>query len=178
MPAKALKWESAVLEGLFYSIVNFALCTPVWGLIIRGGFPPSNLWGFWIGVVIIFILGPVAWPFVFVKIIRSERLMKHLQMPYPTAWDAFFDRRQPCFLLVHLKDGTIIGGYFGPGSYAGAFPQDGDLYIAAVYQFDDAGNFAQPVPYTRGVLLRKEDYAYIEVFDVPNTTEANHERQQ
>ena len=167
MPARILKWESAVLEGLFYSIVNFALCVPVLVLIVKGGFPPFHWIWFWLEIVVIFLVGPVVWPILYLKAIRSKRLAKHLRSPYPTAWDCFFGLRRKCFLLVHLIDGRVIGGFFGPGSFAGAFPHHGDLYISAVYSVDDEGHFLEPVANTLGVLLRKEDYAYIEVFDLP-----------
>ena len=176
MPARSLKWESAILEGLFYSLVNFALCTPIWLLIFRGGFPPGNLLWFWLGVVSIFLVGPTIWPVLYLKALRSAFLRRHLQSPYSTAWDFFFGQRRSCFLLVHLTDGSMIGGFFGTESFASAFPKDGDIYINAVYQLDADGHFGQPVPNTRGVLLRKEDYAYIEVFDVPPETEPNNER--
>ncbi len=67
----------------------------------------------------------------------------------------------------------MIGGFFGPGSFAGAFPHEGDLYISAVYQLNERGQFSDPVPDTRGILLRKDDYAYIELFDVPTTGNPN-----
>jgi hypothetical protein len=180
MPAKGIEWATAILEALFYSFVNFALCFPVLlGLSSNNfSFLHTHLFLFWFGVLIVLLVCPLLWPFLFVAAIRSKWLMKRLQLPYPTAWDAFFDCRRPCFLLVHLNDGSMVGGYFGDGSYAGAFPNDGDLYINAVYELDEDGHFGKPVPDTRGVLLRKEDYAYIEVFDIPAIKEAKHEQRQ
>lgn len=180
MPAKAIEWTTAIVEALFYSFVNFVLCFPILlGLSWKDfSFLHAHPIWFSLGVLIVLLVGPLLWPFLFVSAIRSKRLMKHLQLPYPTAWDAFFDRRQPCFLLVHLNDGSMVGGYFGDGSYASAFPNDGDLYINAVYQLDEDGRFGQPVPDTRGVLLRKADYVYIEIFDIPPIQEANHEQRQ
>ena len=168
MPAKALKWESAVLEGLFYSIVNFALLNPLLLLILRRDFHHEHWFWFWLVAVAVFIVGPVLWPILYVRAIRSEFLAKHLQTPYPTSWDFFFDQRRQCFLIVHLTDGNIIGGFFGTGSFAAGFPHQGNLYIEAVYQLDEEGHFLGPVPNTRGILLRSEDYAYIEMFDIPS----------
>jgi hypothetical protein len=48
----------------------------------------------------------------------------------------------------------------------GATP--GDIYLEAVYNVDEEGHFGQPVVNTRGVLLRKEQYSYIELFSIPD----------
>ena len=97
--------------------------------------------------------------------------MKNLQIPYPTAWDYFFDKRELTFLLIHLLDGKMIGGYYGPNSYAGDFPNDGDIYLEAVYSVDDDGKFCDPVENTKGLLIRRDQYSYIEFFNVPKQTE-------
>lgn len=85
--------------------------------------------------------------------------------------DFFFDQREPGFVLVHLTDGKLLGGYWGSNSYAGSFPNDGDIYLEAVYTIDEAGEFGDPIPNTRGVLLRKEQYFYVELFSVPDVEE-------
>jgi len=164
--ARSIEWTTAILEGLFYSVVNFALCFPILVWISYGD--NIRLHPVWFGLAGVFVLliGPVLWPVIWVKVLRSS-WMENLQLPYPTAWDAFFDRRTFCFILVHLKDERLIGGYFGPGSYASSFPRDGDLYISAVYTVDEEGRFGDPVDNTKGILIRKDDYAYIEFFDVP-----------
>ena len=167
MPARGIKSSTAFLEAAFYSIANFVFFLPLLAPFAYRGFPVMPSWRIYLGASVILLVGPVAWPVVFVLIIRSRKLMRHLQLPYPTAWDAFFDRRDPCFLLVHLKDGQVIGGYFGLNSFAGAFPHEGDVYIEAVYKLNEDGHFADAVEDTRGVLLRKDEYTYIELFNAP-----------
>jgi uncharacterized protein DUF6338 len=63
----------------------------------------------------------------------------------------------------------MLGGYWGGHSYAGSFPNDGDIYLEAVYTVDVSGKFGNPIWNTRGVLLRKDQYSYIELFAVPRT---------
>jgi hypothetical protein len=78
-----------------------------------------------------------------------------------------YDKRNPGFLLVHLNSGALLGGYYGSNSNAGSYPNDGDLYLEAVYSVDEEGHFGQPIVNTRGVLLRKEQDSYIELFSIP-----------
>lgn len=86
------------------------------------------------------------------------------QVPYPTAWDFFFDQRESGFAHVHLTNGKLLGGYWGVRSYAGSLPNDDDIYLEAVYAVDDRGSFGKAIPLTRSVLLRKEQYNRIEFF--------------
>ncbi len=96
-----------------------------------------------------------------------------MQSPYPTPWDWYFSRRQPVFTLIHLADGSLIGGYWGDRSYASSYPEQGDLYVSSVYKVDDEGRFQGPVEDTDGLLIRKDQYSYIELFTVPKTEVAN-----
>jgi len=74
-------------------------------------------------------------------------------------------------MLIHLNDGNMVGGFFGEGSYATSFPDDGDLYLKAVYSIKENGEFGEPIEDTKGLLIRKDQYSYIELFNVPKQEE-------
>jgi hypothetical protein len=172
MPAKEVDGANSLIDGLFYTSINLLLGAPVlWVLVF--GHDPNAYPGRWIlAGFLVLLVGPVVWPLLYAKAIRSKWVARRIQVPYPTAWDFFFDKRRPVFALVHLEGGNVIGGYWGGESYAGSFPNDGDVYLEAVYTVDAAGRFGDAVPFTRGILLRKEQYTYIELFDVPERQEA------
>lgn len=167
MPARAIDWSSAILEGIFYSILNFALTLPILVGITWNGFPFRHQYWFAGGLLSILLVFPIIWPWAWTCLIRNKKLMKGLQLPHPTAWDWFFDSRRPVFVLIHLKNGRKIGGYYGKGSFASSYPLDGDLYLRAVYSLDDNDRFTGAIEHTRGLLIRKDEYSYIELFDVP-----------
>lgn len=169
MPARALEWGSALLQGMFYSTVNFVLGLPVLYWLVVGHDPLVQPLRYSIAAILSLLIGPIVWPLVLVGAFKSKRLAAHIQIPYPTAWDFLFDQREAGFVLVHLSGGKLLGGYWGAKSYAGSFPNDGDIYLEAVYAVDEAGFFGDPIPNTRGVLLRKEQYSYIELFSVPQS---------
>lgn len=73
----------------------------------------------------------------------------------------------PMFVLVHLKSGDLLGGHWGGRSYADSFPNDGDIYLEAVCDVDDRGRFGERLPHTRGVLLTRNEYSYLQLFEVP-----------
>jgi Family of unknown function (DUF6338) len=165
MPARPIEWKTAILEAFFYSAVNFAICLPVIAWMFFGHAEDHPIWAGFAGYLV-FLIGPILWPWVWVRFSKSP-LMKKLQLPYPTAWDAYFDRREECFLLITLRNGDRVGGFFGPGSYASSFPNDGDIYMSAVYKLDRQGNFLEAIPDTKGLLIRKDEYSLIEFFAVP-----------
>jgi hypothetical protein len=76
-------------------------------------------------------------------------------------------------MLIHLTDGSVVGGYWGEQSYASSYPEQGDLYLSAVYKVDDSGQFEAPLEDTDGLLIRKDQYSYLELFKVPMTEVAN-----
>lgn len=74
-------------------------------------------------------------------------------------------------MLIHLTDGALVGGYWGPGSYASSYPEHGDLYLSAVHSIDERGRFGARIPETGGLLIRRDAYRYIELF---TAQEADH----
>lgn len=169
MPARAVEWGNALVQGVFYSTVNFVLGLPVLYSLVFGYDPLRSPLRYTLAALIVFLVGPIIWPLILVAIFKSKRLARRIQIPYPTAWDYLFDQREPAFVLVHLSSGALLGGYWGRKSYAGSFPNDGDIYLEAVYAVDERGHFSDPIPNTMGVLLRKDQYSYVELFSVPLT---------
>jgi hypothetical protein len=171
MPARALDWGNALLQGLFYSTVNFVLGLPILFGLVFGYDPLDHPVRYCLAAIIVLLITPILWPIVVIYAFKSKWIAKRVQIPYPTAWDYFFDRRDPAFVLVHLNSGALLAGYWGPNSYAGSFPNDGDIYLEAVYSIDEAGKLGDPIPDTRGVILQKSQYSYVELLDVPREQE-------
>lgn len=173
MPTRLLDWGNALLQGLFYSAVNLVLGLPVLYLLVFGKDPLDHAMRYSLAAILLLVITPIIWPLVLVSIFKSKRVAQRIQIPYPTAWDFFFDQREPAFALVHLNNEKLLGGYCGGNSYAGSYPNDGDIYLEAVYSVDESGRFDHVIPNSRGVLLRKEQYSYIELFSVPSEEESN-----
>jgi hypothetical protein len=167
MPARRLDWGEAIVQGLFYGVLNFLTLYPLIARLASEAFRAAHPFWTWAGLVATLGLIPAAWPFAFRAVFKSGHVSKRIQIPYPTAWDYFFDLREPAFVLVHLRTGGLLGGLWGPKSYAGSFPNDGDIYLEAVYQLNPEGEFKDPIPSTLGALLRRDEYSHVEFFRVP-----------
>jgi hypothetical protein len=112
MPARALEWGNGLLQGLFYSAVNFALGLPFLFLLVFGYDPLQHPVRYSIAALLLLLVLPVLWPFALVALFKSDQIARRIQIPYPTAWDFFFDRRESSFFLVHLNNGALLGGYY------------------------------------------------------------------
>jgi len=173
MPARQLDWANAAISGLFYSSVNYAFCLPFLSLLAFSFTSESHPYLYAAVGFFILLVAPIIWPCLFARFLRSKKLMKNLQIPFPSAWDYYFDKRMPCFVLIHLKNGRMIGGYYGVNSFATSFPSDGDIYFETVYAVDEKGKFGQPIANSTGALIRRDDYSYIEIFGIPTQEGVN-----
>lgn len=164
----SLDWGKVSLQGFFYSVLNYVLL--FWAVLYLADIN-NEAWypvRYWALFGFVYLVAPILWPLAWLRFIESKWATKHLQHPHPTAWDYFFDKREEVFVIAKLKDGKRIGGLFKGGeSFAAAYPQHGDLYLSMVYELDEESKFKGPVPFTRGLLLRRDEYSYLELFAIP-----------
>jgi len=67
-------------------------------------------------------------------------------------------------MLIHLKDDSMIGGYYGTNSYASTSPDERSVYLEKVYKINSDGTFGQEIQDSFGLVISKDDYKYIEFF--------------
>lgn len=173
VPGPKFEWKDSVTQGVFYTVVNYMLTFPIALFVIRTENLSVHPFLYWLALALVLLAAPVVLPFGWIWLLRRRWISKLVQSPYPTPWDWYFSRRQPVFLLIHLADGSLVGGYWGEGSYASSYPDQGDLYVSAAYKVDEHGRFGAPIDHTDGLLIRKDQYRYIELFRVPITEVAN-----
>ena len=165
--AREIDWKGGLVQALFYSSLNLAVSLPILVPIHRHNFLEEHPYWYVAWLMVVLLVLPVAWPFLYQVLLRWQWLASKIQLPYPTAWDYFFGRREPVFVLVQLRNGTRLGGYYGLRSYATSFPTDGDIYLETVYHVDEDGKFKESIEGSSGVLIRKDQYELIEFFTPP-----------
>jgi hypothetical protein len=173
VPGPRIEWKDAVTQGLFFTVINYILTFPVALFVVRTEHLATSPLRYWLSLAFVLLVAPVLLPFGWTRLLRLRWVARVVQAPYPTPWDWYFSRRRPVFMLIHLTDGSVVGGYWGEQSYASSYPEQGDLYLSAVYKVDDSGQFEAPLEDTDGLLIRKDQYSYLELFKVPMTEVAN-----
>jgi hypothetical protein len=86
----------------------------------------------------------------------------------PSAWN-YAILTGAAFVRVHLNDGTVIGGFYGTKSLAD-HDIEKDIFLEAVYNLDENGDFIDEVPATAGIWVPRSSIAYILFFRGPNNT--------
>jgi len=155
-----------VLEAFGYSLVNAGLLFPlVLFATAELARPRPNWVGLWGAAVGLCAVGPAIWPALFRASQRWAAKRKLILGTHHYAWDNFFSRGEPCWLIFHMSDGGAVAGYFGRDSYATAEPASGHIYVEELWRLDEAGRIAEAIPDSKGALFRPGDYHWVEIFE-------------
>ena len=167
-----MDWTTAFQESFFWGSLNLAILgTPAYFILTC--FSTMAIWQKWtisaIGIPLCVLVIPALLPLAWSRIIRWKVVQSVINHPCPTAWDHFFGvlRKGECFILVHLKNGEKIAGFYGADSYATSFPRNGDLYLERTIKVDSDGNFQEYVDSTLGLIISRDEYSYVELFEIP-----------
>lgn len=159
-PSENKPLKDILLDAIAYSVLNAAL---LWFLVQDYLLVSTPLLS-WPVMVLVFVLAPAGWPFLLNRLLISLAHRNIVLFRHRTGWDDFFSRRNPCWLRVHLHDGTVIAGYFGERSYATLFPQSGHLYMEQLWNVDaGTGEIQGEEPISAGIILKPDDYRFVEV---------------
>jgi len=110
------------------------------------------------------VIGPAIWPIIF-RIIQRWAASKGWVLGQDRfAFDFAFRGPRTRWVIVHLSDGRLVGGYFGLKSYATVEPQSGHIYLEELWRLDDEGRFVSAIPGSRGAVFRPTDYVWMEMF--------------
>jgi hypothetical protein len=159
-PSRYISFADSLYEAFFYGVFNYFVIVVWFPSLITSINTTLGI----IAYVISLVIMPVLLPFVW-KWILKRKFIKNITInPIPRAWDNFFIRGIPCFMLIHLKDGQIIGGLYAYESAASSYPEEEDLYLQEVWEIDNNGKFIKPIEGTMGLLVNYNTVDYIELF--------------
>jgi len=164
-PGKQHTGADFIVDALAYSLLNAAVFG--WAIWLASQELQSQATNYplvWALGVLVCVVGPAAWPPLFRAIQRFGSSLGWLLAPHRVAWDKYFSRYEPCWVIVHLKNGKLIGGYFGPTSYASVEPDSGHLYLDELWKLDRNGKFIAAIAESKGAVFRPGDYDWIEFF--------------
>jgi hypothetical protein len=156
--------SQSLIEAVIYSCWNAVFF--VWLFDILKAVHPIIAYG------VVCIVLPVLWPVLVYKLSKIRFFKTRLT---PTAWDHFFNLKEDCFILLHLKNGQILGGLYTDKSFASAYPEKEDLYLSELWRLDEKGEFQERIENSGGLLVNFEEVSFIEIyklkFELPATLE-------
>jgi hypothetical protein len=145
--------SESLIEAIVFSSINAVFF--LWLYDKLTGLNPLLAYG------VVYILLPVFWPVLFYWLAKIRFFKTRLT---PTAWDHFFSLKEDCFILLHLKNGKMLGGLYSDNSFASSYPAKEGLYLSELWELDEKGGFIAPVENTGGLLVNFEEVNFIEFF--------------
>ncbi len=161
-PPEKRDFGSSLLEAMAYGLLNLAIWVLPLISINRKPFIEAHLAWYAVLSACFLVISPVLLALGVVWLRNTRFVSSRVGYPNKTAWDDFFKRRQECWILFHLKDGRMLGGYFGEKSYASTFPQQPEIYVEEVWRVDAGGEFIEKVEGTLGTVIRQADCERLE----------------
>jgi Family of unknown function (DUF6338) len=160
--------ETTLLRLLTGTALNYGVCSPAIYLLLTGELFQNSPIGRGITWLLIIFAVPILLALTAARMSQarlvkrpSEALGLRSISPIPTGWDWIFGLQTPLFLLVTMKDGAKLAGYFGPESMASSDPTRKDLYIEKAFVISSTGEW-QEAPNSRGYYLGGDQIALIE----------------
>lgn len=167
---QARQAHSYVLSILSWGGINYTLWYVVWTWFLSVRLQPAAVSIF---LLLMVFVSPVLLGFAAAYVYSRDltgRVQEKLKIsrvdPIPRAWDMVFGRRESAFVLVTLKDGSQIGGYYGPLSAASSYPAPEDIYLELRFELKENGEFKEPIKNSKGVLIRGEEIRCIEFCEI------------
>lgn len=111
---------------------------------------------------------PALWPCLLRYIFSKKCIEKHIVDPIRRPWDSLFARREPYYIIVHLKDGRTIAGMYGQDSLAAAYPMKEQLYLQETWTINTYTGQWSRVGGTKGVLILGDEILCLELLEGSN----------
>lgn len=169
-------YGKAVYEIAGYSMFTYAILSPLLFAYAIGWRPA--LWLDGVMLIIVLFLVPAMLPIAFLFGVRKW-LASHVVDPCPSAWDWGFQVNKAAMVLVHLRDGRLIGGTWDRSALSSSYPVTENLYLSEVWNVDqDTGAFIERARHSKGVFIFGSDIELVEFFDLDETRKEANERKK
>lgn len=124
-------------------------------------------------------LGAWAWVKSNRRLRWQERLGSNAVHRVPTSWDFAFDSEQAMLLVVTLRDGNRVAGYYGTRSHSGYGTRQRDLFLEERWDFNDDGSaLARRAPGNIGVWINAEDIVAVEHYSLTDEQQGEQQERQ
>ncbi len=164
IPSEKRDFTKSIFEVIGYSALNFAIFSWVIAIIHSNSFPIEHELSYYILLFIIFFVGPIIWPILFLKLRTIKKIQGFITHPILKPWDYVFGKRRSYWVIVHLKDGRRIGGIYGTNSFTSSYPAKEQIYLEQVWELDNECRFLHHVERSEGIIILEHEILCVELF--------------
>ena len=156
--------DSVTLSSLIYATLSWLL---VWAWMSKWY---ENVFALAILAVLVLFVSPIVVALSLTKLMETtlaRRIRETFGILHPVqrAWDYFFRRGLSCWVVATLKDGRVLGGWYGPSSFASSDPTSQDLYLEKICKLSPDGKIESMADLTLGGIIDRENIELIEFFE-------------
>ena len=174
LPRRSYDGLNLILRYLTASCLNYALWSWLIYYLLYTQFPVHHPVFASFSWALIVLASPVALGCIIAWVTKWRVLRRLAQIlgfnlvsAIPTAWDFKFSNCAPVWVLVTLKDGKRVAGWWGPGSFASDEKGERDIYISQTFKFNEKTPWKK-IPDTDGILISGDQIAHIQFFNTQN----------
>ena len=168
-----LSGTERLFRAIAWSLLIYAMASPWLLRIGHRATSGSHLWP-WepiLGLSAVEFIAPIVLGLAVVSVRRAgwfKNLTKRLTRldSEVSSWDFAFSSQGPFFVRAKLRTGERVGGLFGKGSFASAYPEPHDVFLEQAWSLTEDGILDEPVPGSQGLLLRQEDVELLEFIEL------------
>jgi hypothetical protein len=165
VPSERRDFSKSLVDAIAYSAINFALLFWLVGYVNTPDLYRASPIGYLAGHFFLLFAFPVFWPIALLRLMRTSFISRFVVDPIQKPWDFVFAKREPAWIIVHLRNGGFIGGRYGARSFASSFPAPEQIFIEEIWALDERRNFVHRIERTKGVIVLGEDILAIEFFE-------------
>ncbi|WP_429173868.1 DUF6338 family protein [Aeromonas salmonicida] len=151
-----------LIDAISYSCINYVLWLPAVYLIESSELRNVHLWLYILFYLLVLFASPVVISYFWIKV-RVKRFKEH---PIKKPWDFVFSSLEPHWVLVTLKSGEKIGGYYGPESFASSSPAPEHIFLQNSWVINDNGGFERMKETSAGILVLSSEILYVEFYKI------------
>jgi hypothetical protein len=112
-------------------------------------------------ILVIEIAIPFLYPHLFKLLFYKFKFVRNkIISPIGRPWEEFFSRREPVWVVIHLKEGKPIIGYFSDKSFASLSLGNEQIYLEKLCKLDKTGKIV-PIKNSKGGIFNKDCWEYI-----------------
>ncbi len=162
-PGKLPDFSTQMFSSIMYSCLSYAIHLPIY--LISATLQDFSIitWKHVLFITSLILIFPAVIPVAWLFIRKIEWVNNFLPHPTNSPWDYVFSQRNFYWLIVTLKDGTILGGKYGAGSFSSSYPEEPQIFISEQWLVDEEG-FIRKVNDSSGIMILSKDIKTIEFF--------------
>ncbi|WP_328222417.1 DUF6338 family protein [Aeromonas caviae] len=152
-----------LIDAVSYSCINYVLWLPVVYVVESGELRNVHFWLYVLFYFLVLFVSPVVISYTWLKV-RVKRFKQH---PIQKPWDFVFSSMEdPHWVVVTLKSGEKVGGYYGPGSFASNSPAPEQIFLKNSWIINEDGGFERVKETSAGILILSSEILYLEFYEV------------